>query len=196
MSIKEAKTVIVGETQVGKTSLAISAFLNNYDPQLKPRPTIGAEFFEGIYPIDNEGNSLKFEVWDTAGQESYKPIAPIFFQNCVIAILVFDVTLKKTIESLDYYVNILHEKEPDCFIAIVGNKIDLQKERVVSYKEGEAYANSIGSNFYMETSALTGEGVQELFSTLACQKLIFSNLPKRIKIEKLTEKKDDEHNCC
>lgn len=173
MSIKSVKTVIVGESQVGKTWLAMRAFLPNFDPNETPEPTIGAEFFEGIFPIDDNGNSMMFEVWDTAGQEAYKPITPVFFRNCVIAILVFDVSVKKTIESLDYYVDILHENEPDCFIAIVGNKIDLHGRRVISQQEGQMYANSIGSNFYMETSALTGEGVRELFSSLAHQDLKF-----------------------
>lgn len=199
MTIKSAKTVIVGETQVGKTWLAMRAFLQNFDPSAVPQPTIGAEFFEGIYPIDEYGNSMKFEVWDTAGQEAYKPIAPVFFRNSVIAILVFDVTVKKTLESLDYYVKILNESEPDCFIAVVGNKIDLQEKRVISHAEGQNFAESIGSDFYMETSALTGEGVRELFCSLARQDVKISGL-KPIKFEELHEKKEEEENngnkCC
>ena len=193
MSTKSVKTVIVGETQVGKTSLAIRAFLHNFDQNIRPRPTLGSEFFEGTYPIDN-GNSIKFEVWDTAGQEAYKAITPIFFQDCIIAILVFDVTLKNTIKSLDYYVNILHENEPNCFIAIVGNKIDLQKDRVISREEGEMYAKSVGSSFYMETSALTGEGVEELFSSLAHQNLNFSKITETVQLDEKSI--TNEKNCC
>lgn len=192
--IKAVKTVIVGETQVGKTSLAIRAFLHNFDQTLKPRPTLGTEFFEGIYPADDNGNSIKFEVWDTAGQEAYKSITSLFFQNCVIAVLVFDVSLKKSIQSLDYYVNLLKENEPDCFIAVVGNKIDLKRE--ISREEGENYTRSIGSNFYMETSALTGEGVQELFYSLAQQKIIFSKNPETIRIDETIENENDQKRCC
>lgn len=193
MTISVAKTVIVGEAQVGKTCIAMRAFSPTYDPTLTPDPTIGAEFWEGIFPIDEFGNSVKLEIWDTAGQESYKPLAPIFFQNSSIAVLVFDVTEPKTIDSLGYYNDILKEYEQDCFIAVVGNKIDLEDERKISYEEGKAYAEKIGSNFYMETSALTGEGVSELFSALAHQKnLKFSQLSRSIGFSD----SDNGRGCC
>ncbi|KAK8834590.1 Ras- protein Rab-31 [Tritrichomonas musculus] len=195
MTISSAKTVIVGETQVGKTTLAIRAFLHNYDQTLKPRPTLGSEYFEGIIQINDEGDSVKFEVWDTAGQEAYRSISPLFFQDSAIALLVFDVTRPDTIKSLDYYADILHEREPGCFIAVVGNKIDLHSERKISRDEGEMYTRRIGSSFYIETSALTGEGVQELFFSLAQQNLTFSK-HETIHVGNKTETNEKGSKCC
>ena len=175
MSVKVAKTVFVGDTGVGKSCIAKRAFTPNFDPSQAPGSTIGAEFYEGTIKVDNTGDSIKFEIWDTAGQEAYRALTPVFFKQSVIAIFVFDVTKRKTIEALDYYVKTLNEYEPDCFIAVVGNKIDLASQREISLDEGQEYANKVGTGFYLETSALTGEGVDLLFTTLAHQKLKFSD---------------------
>ncbi|KAK8890295.1 Ras- protein Rab-31 [Tritrichomonas musculus] len=173
MTIKEAKTVIVGSTGVGKTCIAGRAFVANFDPKVPPEPTLGAQFCEGIFPIDDGGDQVKFQIWDTAGQEAYRSLAPIFFKNSVIAILVFDITKAKTLQELDYYSQILNEHEPNCFKAIVGNKIDLEDQRQVSPEEGRNYAKKVGTDFYIETSAFRNENINELFSSLAKQNLKF-----------------------
>ena len=165
---KVAKTVIVGDASVGKTCLARRAFTKNFDPRTEP--TMGSEFFEGVRKM-KDGTTLKFEIWDTAGQEVYRALAPVFFKEAVIAILVYDVTRPETLSALDYYVDTLHELTPNCFIAIVGNKIDLNRQ--VPFADGSAYAQKVKTDFYMETSALTGENVEQLFDCLAIQDLPF-----------------------
>lgn len=195
MSVKEAKTVIVGSTGVGKTSIAGRAFLPNFDPSMPPEPTLGAQFCEGTFPINEDGCYLKFQIWDTAGQEAYKSLAPIFFKNAVIAILVFDVTQKKTLEDLDYYAQLLNEQEPSCFRAIVGNKTDLEQQRQVSFQEGQEYAKKLRTNFYIETSAFNGENVNELFSSLAHQDLHFNEVQNSTVIP-ISQRNNSKKKCC
>ncbi|KAK8878175.1 Ras- protein Rab-31 [Tritrichomonas musculus] len=195
MSTRVAKTVLVGDTGVGKSCIAKRAFTQNFDPTVAPGSTIGAEFYEGVINLDSNGNSIKFEIWDTAGQEAYRSLTPVFFKQSVIAIFVFDITNPKTLETLDYYVKALRDYEPNCFIAVVGNKIDLADDRKVSREEGQEYANKVGTEFYMETSAMTGEGINNLFEALANQKLNFSDVAN--KGVRLTDQNDkNEKKCC
>lgn len=194
MTDKEAKTVIVGSTGVGKTSIAGRAFVRNFDPSCPPEPTLGAQFCEGTFPIEAGGN-LKFQIWDTAGQEAYKSLAPIFFKNAVIAILVFDITSKKTLEELSYYAQLLDEQEPTCYRALVGNKIDLAQQRQVSYQEAQNYAKELGTNFYIETSAITGEGVNTLFSSLAQKDLKFKDVQNSAVIP-ISQRNNNKKKCC
>lgn len=195
MSVKVAKTVFVGDTGVGKSCIAKRAFTPHFDPSQTPDSTIGAEFYEGTIKIDDSNDSIKFEIWDTAGQEAYRALTPVFFKQSVIAIFVFDITKRKTIEALDYYVKTLNEYEPNCFIAVVGNKIDLASQREISSEEGQQYADKVGTGFYIETSALTGEGIGSLFTSLAHQKLNFSDIATQGTVS-LDDKSKEKSSCC
>lgn len=174
METKIAKTVVAGNSGVGKTSIVGKALIPDFD-LTKTHPTLGSGFLSGKFP-DEKGEIINFQVWDTAGQELYSSLSPIFFKDAIIAILVYDVSQPDTLPGLDKYIQILNDQEPSCFKAIVGNKIDL--ERKVSYSEGVAYSNRVKADFYIETSAYTEEGIKELFPTLALQKLVFKIKPK------------------
>ncbi|KAK8836510.1 Ras- protein Rab-31 [Tritrichomonas musculus] len=174
METKIAKTVVAGNSGVGKTSIVGKALIPDFD-LTKTNPTLGSGFLSGNFP-DEKGEIINFQVWDTAGQELYSSLSPIFFKDAIIAILVYDVSQPDTLPALDKYIQILNDQEPSCFKAIVGNKIDL--ERKVSYSEGVAYSNRVKADFYIETSAYTEEGIKELFPTLALQKLVFKIKPK------------------
>ena len=77
----------------------------------------------------------------------------------------------------------------------MGNKIDLNDDRQISREEGEAYANKVGTGFYMETSAMTGEGINALFESLAKQKLTFSDVTdKGVQLNSQTN--NNEKKCC
>lgn len=163
MTLEEvkAKTVIVGDAGVGKTCTAKRAFSGQFDQFTEP--TMGSDFHEGI--IETATRKFRFEIWDTAGQEVYRSLAPVFFKDAVIAILMYDVTKPSTLETLDEFYNVIQDRAPNCFCAVVGNKIDLP--RAVPTEQGREYAQKIGATLFMETSAVTGEGVDELFVALA-----------------------------
>ena len=151
---------------------------------------MGSDFHEGI--IETETRKFRFEIWDTAGQEVYRSLAPVFFKDAVIAILMYDVTKPSTLETLDEFYNVIQDRAPNCFCAVVGNKIDLP--RVVKAEQGQEYAKKIGSTLFMETSALTGEGVNDLFQALASEPNL--KFTKKMGVEIQNEGSNQKNHSC
>jgi small GTP-binding protein len=106
---------------------------------------------------------VKFHVWDTAGQEKFRDLVPLYFRSAVAALVVFEVTSRRSFENVPEWIETLKGVSPDCLVAIVGNKCDIQDQRVVTPEDGEALARSSNVKFYTETSALSGEGIDALF---------------------------------
>ena len=159
-----AKVVLVGDAGVGKTCicerLTKDSFLDS------TAPTIGAANF--TVKIPTEKGNIEFNIWDTAGQEKYRSLAPMYFAGSQAAILVFDLTSEQSLSALDSFYDILLQRAPaDCVYVLVGNKCDKTTERVVTRERAESYQSKFGAVFYIETSALTGEGVSDLFAQLA-----------------------------
>jgi len=154
--------MLLGDGQVGKTSLILKLTGNEFnDSQLT---TVGKESY--IYQAKLHGYDLKMKIWDTAGQERFKSMSVQVIKNSDAVILVYAINDKNTFGALDTWISKLNDtmdisKKP---IILVGNKSDLD-ERQVSYEEGKKYAESKGFNFY-ETSAKTGENVEEAFNDI------------------------------
>ena len=125
--------------------------------------------------------SLKLQIWDTAGQEKYKAIAKLYYRDCRVAILVYDVTSKSSFESLKNWHEELIKHAPKnisnsiamVVLYVVANKIDLldlligkEEEQQVPYGESAAFAKDINAKFY-EVSAKTRKGVEELFRNIS-----------------------------
>ena len=92
------KVVLVGESGVGKTSI-INRYVENYfNPNSES--TTGASFASKIVTFDKFQKSIKFEIWDTAGQEKYRALTKIFFKNAAVAILVYDITIPDSFYEL------------------------------------------------------------------------------------------------
>lgn len=161
-----AKIVFVGSSGVGKTSIIQRAFDDTFTENTQP--TVGSGFAKGT--ITANGRRITFEIWDTAGQEMYQSLTPMFFKDACAAVLVYDITQAESLTALDSYISIIKEKAlMNVGLVFVGNKVDLEetKERKVSYKEGEDYANARNALFFVEASAATGYGVDVLFKSLA-----------------------------
>ena len=118
-----SKVIVVGDSGVGKTNI-LTRFAKNDFISNSPS-TIGVEFFTKICEIN--GYHIKFNIWDTAGQEKYKSITRTFYYNANSAIIVFDLNDKESFENVRIWVNEvkLYTKE-DIFIVLVGNKCDLE----------------------------------------------------------------------
>ena len=184
MSNEEAiKVVLLGEVAVGKSSLAqCFSQPNKNRGARKYEPTIGAAFVSRrIAVIDDEGEErrLRVDVWDTAGEERYHSLAPLYYRNCRAAIVAYDVTAESSFRRAKKWVLELRSKgEPDTVIMLVGNKIDLAEEeaaRCVWREDAADYAASKGILF-METSATTGYNVERAFDELGRAAV---NCPKR-----------------
>jgi Ras-related protein Rab-21 len=144
---------------VGKTSTVIRYVENSFSHHITP--TVGASFFSCKLLIDNI--TVKLQIWDTAGQERFKAMAPMFYRNANAALIVFDITSVQTFESMQGWVLELKKNvDNPMVLCVVGNKIDLAKNRQVSRDEAIQYAKSIGATYY-ECSAMQNQGVKIVF---------------------------------
>jgi small GTP-binding protein len=164
----KVKTVFAGETGVGKTCIIERAAHNKF--HASSFSTVGATNATISVRTQLGGNdaTVIFNIWDTAGQEKYRSLAPMYFSGAHLAVLVFDVTQSQTFTVLREFVDLMHQRAPnDCMYILVGNKIDLADQRQISSKEAEEYRLQIGAEFYFETSALKGSGIKEMFQKIA-----------------------------
>ena len=186
------KTILVGNSGVGKTSI-ISSYLSKYNPNQKT--TIGASFTNKTENIN--GQEVVFEIWDTAGQERFRSINSIFYQDAYICILVYDITKKESFEHLrDYWYNAVKEQGTAGMIFhVAGNKIDLFNNEEVEKKDVEEFCNRIDAG-YDFISAQEHQFIDELFRKLD-EKFLNSDIYKskvKKKKNKLKIELDDNDN--
>lgn len=161
------RAVLIGDSNVGKTSLLTKAIDEIFDPEQKS--TIGGNF--NIYGVEYEGKQYDFQIWDTAGQEKYKSLGPIYYQGSNAAIAVFDVTNKTSFNNVNDWIKSFHEVVGfDSVVIVVGNKVDLLEsatndENIVTELELQEFTKKNGY-LAIITSAKTGQGVNELFLEL------------------------------
>ena len=95
------KVVLIGESGVGKTSIITRYTQNAFKSHRLP--TTGVNFINKTIKLEDENKSIKFEIWDTAGQETYRSLAKIFYKNATVCILVYDITRKSSFNELKLY---------------------------------------------------------------------------------------------
>jgi Ras-related protein Rab-5C len=167
-SSKTAKVVFAGSTNVGKSSIVHRSCHSNR--LALPSPTVGAAFNK-IHTI-RDNKIVYLEIWDTAGQERFRSLCPMYFRNCSYCILVFDINDHSTfIDAKTWktlcdqtYVQKTGTKQPPVYF-LIGNKIDIDR-RAVKLSEIQTYCIDNDIAGYIETSAHTGIGVEELFEKL------------------------------
>ena len=151
--------VVIGDTGVGKSCLLLQ-FVDRRFSAVHDL-TIGVDFGSRIVDID--GERVKLQIWDTAGQESFRSIARSYYRDASGALLVFDTTRRETFSHLERWLSEARQFGPqNICITLVGNKADLLKKRVVSREDAEMFATDNGLE-YIETSAKTAAGVDEAF---------------------------------
>ncbi|KAI5120790.1 hypothetical protein M0805_002417 [Coniferiporia weirii] len=156
------KLVLLGESAVGKSSLVLRFVKDQFDDYRES--TIGAAFLTQTVTLDDD-STVKFEIWDTAGQERYK--APMYYRNANCAVVVYDITQPASLEKARTWIRELQRQaDPSIVIALCGNKTDLAARRQVTQEEAQKYAEEEGL-MWGETSAKTGEGVANIFTSLA-----------------------------
>ncbi|KAH0788774.1 small GTP-binding protein [Histomonas meleagridis] len=161
------KLVLLGDSGVGKTSIVSKYVSGTFQENVNP--TIGAAFV--TKDVNIEGQQLELLIWDTAGQEVYRGLAPMYYRSALIAIIVFDVTKAESYDSVSYWIKELNTNvEDEIVIIICGNKIDLEDSRVIEFQTANSLATD---NFalYAETSASQGTGIDRMFQ-MALNKLI------------------------
>ena len=163
--LREYKVVLVGETGVGKTNLITRYIYNTFDQNQVS--TVSATYAKKTIKR-NDGNEIILQIWDTAGQESYRGLTQLFYRNAAGIIIVYDITRKNTFEEIkNYWLKQVKENaSKEAKIVIVGNKNDLFTKGEVDEEECRAFAEKIGAMFQL-TSALNSNGVDKLFEDLA-----------------------------
>ena len=158
------KLVLLGESSVGKSSILLRFARGEFDKYSES--TIGAAY--SAYKIQVKDDTfIKFDIWDTAGQEKYRSLSPMYCRGASIGIVVYDITNSDSLYMAKYWVQQLKQSDsPDMIIAIVGNKSDMEQDREITTIEVAEYAKNEGLIFY-EASALTGTNIKELFLELA-----------------------------
>jgi small GTP-binding protein len=142
--IQEIKVILLGETAVGKTSIIKRYYDDTFDTN--EVTTISMSYVDKIIELNKK--KYKLIIWDTIGQEKYRSISKLFLTEAKIVILVYCIDKKDTFENLDFWYNLYKEELGDeAILGIAGNKADLLMEQVVSYQEGEKFANERGAIF-------------------------------------------------
>ena len=159
-SIIRYKVAIAGSGNVGKTTLLRRYATGKF--QESRIMTIGVDF--QTIAVDLKGQPIKLTVCDLAGQERFAPFRDSFYKGARAVALVFDVHDRGSFEDLPHWLEEGQGVVPEAYLVVNGNKTDLP--RVVASQEGKAFAASINAA-YVETSAKTGEGVQQFFRFLA-----------------------------
>mmetsp|Transcript_7139 Transcript_7139/g.17410 ORF Transcript_7139/g.17410 Transcript_7139/m.17410 type:complete len:294 (-) Transcript_7139:1487-2368(-) len=155
----EFKLVMLGETFTGKTSLVLR-FAEGYYRESSRNPTVGAFFITKRLTV--QGMTAKIQIWDTAGQEQFKKLAPMYYKNAAAAIICYDVTSPKSFETLEYWMNKLQQNVPPggIVIAMCATKCDLEEDPDTS--QAEKLAEETGAIF-LKTSSKTNSNVHSLF---------------------------------
>jgi small GTP-binding protein len=157
------RLLMVGDSACGKTSLVLRFDQNVFSTKFVT--TIGVDYRDKMVKIEN--TSMRLQLWDTAGQERFRSLTSNFFGRADGFVLTFDISNRPSFDHVVGWMrDIKTRAPPDCDIVLCGNKSDLDNDRVVSYEEGKQLADEYGVQFF-ETSALTGQNVDKMFTALA-----------------------------
>ncbi len=156
------KILLLGDGAVGKTSVVRRFVHKKFDASYLM--TIGMEPYTRYETIN--GISICYSLWDIAGQEKFRSMRRIFLQGASGTLLVFDITRRESFDNIAKWHEESMKEEPDQKVILVGNKNDLKDKRKIKFHEGVEKSNELGCIDYIETSALTGEKVEEAFILL------------------------------
>ena len=203
------KLILIGNSGVGKSCILQRYIKHTFEESYKC--TIGVDFLMKSIVIN--GQTVKLQLWDTAGQEKYKSMASSYYRGANVALIVFDITNHESFDALPLWIENFYKNGPEQKnIILIGNKNDLPDLRQVTQKEAEAFSET-NNMMYFETSAKEGDNIEYIFNYAAEKLLEFyggnneatlkkqmapnndmqSSNFKEIRIEESSNKKK---NCC
>ncbi|MHA1213839.1 MAG: GTP-binding protein [Candidatus Hodarchaeales archaeon] len=156
-----SKLILIGDGKVGKTSLC-SHLMNKRIPG-RYEITVGLNI--EVHETYFRDTSVKLVLWDLAGQKRFGCVRGDFYYGARVAIIVFDLQNRGSFFDVKHWIRELKKHSPGTPFILVGNKTDLQK-REVSIEEAKQLAEEFNAP-YLETSALRGQNVEEVFKMAA-----------------------------
>ena len=201
--IPKYKLIFLGDQSVGKSCI-LNRFMNDTFTE-EYQATIGLDFQSKNVQIDNQ--DIHLLLYDTAGQEKFRALIPMYTRDANIILLVYDVTSKDSFLHLsDWLRDLTNVKKEEVIFAVVGNKIDLDDRREVNSNEGENYAKE-HDFIFAEVSAKTGDGFSELFYKNLFEKIRTKFRPGgqqpnsevkdfKFNIEQEAKKNENKKGCC
>ena len=167
------KLIVIGDSSVGKSCLTAQAVRNNFIEFYQA--TVGFEFLTFNLRINTK--IIKLQIWDTCGQEVYKSLISNFYRNCSLALIVYAINNRNSYEHAENWLNDLkNQSNPNVRVFLIGNKCDLEDQRVVSKEEGESFKEQKKLDRFIETSAKTGKNARNVMVEAA--KLLFKDYLK------------------
>ena len=158
------KIIVIGSSGVGKTCITNQATKHIFNEDMVA--TVGIEIYDLFIKIDNK--VIKIQIWDTCGQELYHSLIESFYRNSSLAIFVYAIDRRQSFNEIDFWIKELkNNNSPDSKIILVGNKLDLAKNREIQYEEGDKKAKDNEFIDFFETSAKTGENISKMIIKVA-----------------------------
>ena len=131
--------------------------------KIEHQVTIGVEFGSFVFTVNEK--IIKLQIWDTAGQESFRSITRIFYRGAHCVFLTYDITREETfVNIIDWLKEVKQHASQDIVIYLIGNRADLEDEREVTRERAVEFCKQYNIDKFFETSAKTGFNVEEVFS--------------------------------
>ncbi len=189
----------LGESKVGKTNLSNVFIGNKFDDEELSTIGVGNLLKKIDIKYEEKSKSISLKIWDTAGQERFKAVATQYIKLCDGILVVYAINDRKSFEKINDWLKDVEEKKNNNKVPLVliGNKIDLENERVVSKEEGEKLAQKYNIKFF-ESSAKSNINVSEAFQYLidSCVEIYHEDLFNAIKKNVNLYEKDHNNNVC
>lgn len=181
---EQRKVVVIGDSNVGKSSILHRekfGYLEELNATTQPST------FRTVY---NHERNVLINYWDTAGQEKYRSFTPFYVRGSHGVVFVYDVTAKNTFDDLNMWYECVYSVETPAVSVVIGNKIDLMDKIEVDREMARKWASEHRSEFF-ECSALTGEGIQDLFQYVSRMVSTSSFLNEEQRVPSSDGKKSD-----
>jgi small GTP-binding protein len=173
------KVICVGSSGVGKTSLIGSYFSENFEGNTLP--TVAAASTNATVTLENM--QVDLQIWDTAGQERFQSISKMFYRDAHVAFVCYD---SLTVDTIDTWTTAVRVESPDCVIFLVTTKSDLldDGELAEAMRVGALKREAVGAKLHALTSAISGNGVRELFTLAAkCAETVYQTAAPTVEIQ-------------
>ena len=160
--INRQKIIFTGDINVGKTSIVNALMGQKFNNEYEA--SIGVDFFSKT--IKYKGKIIKLQIWDSAGQEKFRSLIPNYIRGSSLVFIVYDVSNRKSYENLQGWIDFVNNIE-NSNIVIIGNKIDLENQRKVTYEEAKKFCSEKNYEFF-EVSAKEDTNLNDmLFNSVA-----------------------------